>query len=1042
MITNNKKIIKKILFEGTHQISAVLPRPLSPERSLDTFVYRIPVILNKNTFIRNNLNDPIDSFKVIFYKNKSFTDDFNSNFYNGTLDFKKFNETSETDNSNIFNSITKNITKGFYQDGNLANQHYDINFTKSNISDEDLYIYNISLTNLASKEILEENYTCMRIFSIKDNSVVDDTGFIFFESENFLRNVYETKLVYDLQYFIDQVYLEDFANSLSMIIPPLSGPGLEQIKIIKSTQFDTSITSGDITINIDFQGSNPVDTVRDEMSISGFINNSIIQVSNISFFENIVKLYLFGLDIFVFKIQCVFSINSNSSQGVQRVFEKQLAFSRSDRFIINILNAYKNQYLVSLYDRCNFKISATSKNNYIEVLLSTENSIEERDLLSLYKIESIKNNSKAYNDGELYSSSELSINDKINFINLNLDELTYNKDKTFKFFIPHNHTNIFSKIAIRIKSISDRFSTKILETDVFVNNTDYENLFNKLNKHIVNSINIDSSGINQSLSTGDFLTSYNSIKINNLQRRFGDIAYNFGYFNQQSSQNTSTTSDILDFFKSSVFCFELEESIQNIKNANFKKKKYFFGNQIIENSEVENDTIEFKRSFIYSFLKIEIKDLLSNTVLNKDSSINTIKALNSFEEENEENKRIDVDIIDFIKNNNFNILKSIKIKVIPIQKLLKTYYSQTDLDENLNIIFPEDVSNDIKNYINLSFVDLFYDKNSSLNWDKFLRFKKLYFKKNIDSNESIDIASYLSSLWDYLSSEIYINKENIFHKRESFSKADLEKSIAYKDPDIDENTSYTESDYYKNIILIKPLLTKSYFEDFNNKYFNFQINDSNFIKIDNTGMILNFRDFDEEVNKPKTLELVNTNLNKEKRIDFNLTGLKRFFSISDILKMQFFVKMSIHPLLRNINYSSQNNISLTDFINTSLENSRKIYLTQNNNYMTGNLSKYFFEYNNPPNKLNSVLYEEGDDIKLSLYIGNNSKNITSLTFKKLLDYAKNTSSIFLHDFFVRIGFSFRINNNFYYANIYKKIDRNNLNNTLVDISKVERIIEI
>tara|TARA_B100000123_G_scaffold227927_1_gene177049 strand:- start:222 stop:698 length:477 start_codon:yes stop_codon:yes gene_type:complete len=158
--------------------------------------------------------------------------------------------------------------------------------------------------------------------------------------------------------------------------------------------------------------------------------------------------------------------------------------------------------------------------------------------------------------------------------------------------------------------------------------------------------------------------------------------------------------------------------------------------------------------------------------------------------------------------------------------------------------------------------------------------------------------------------------------------------------------------------------------------------------------------------------------------------------------MKFLAKISIHPLIRNRNYSTVDNINLTNFLNTSLNLSQETYVTQNNNYMSGNLSKYFFEYNNPLNNLNSKIYELSESLKLSLYLGNNRKNISSLTFKNLFEFCINNNANILKDFYLRVGFSFKINNNYYYANIYKKIDRNNLNDSLVKIDRVESIIEI
>ena len=154
----------------------------------------------------------------------------------------------------------------------------------------------------------------------------------------------------------------------------------------------------------------------------------------------------------------------------------------------------------------NIESSVTS--NHIEVILKLDNDISERQLLSFFRVQSIKNNNTQYFDGELYSSPNFTFNDKINFNNLNLDELTYSSDKTFKFYIPNNSVNIFSKIKIHIGSINENFDLDVLESDTITINPDYENLFNKLNKRIIETIQVNSNGLNSSAASDDYMTSF------------------------------------------------------------------------------------------------------------------------------------------------------------------------------------------------------------------------------------------------------------------------------------------------------------------------------------------------------------------------------------------------------------------------------------------------------------------------------------------------------------------------------------------------------
>ena len=158
--------------------------------------------------------------------------------------------------------------------------------------------------------------------------------------------------------------------------------------------------------------------------------------------------------------------------------------------------------------------------------------------------------------------------------------------------------------------------------------------------------------------------------------------------------------------------------------------------------------------------------------------------------------------------------------------------------------------------------------------------------------------------------------------------------------------------------------------------------------------------------------------------------------------MNFLVKLSLHPMITNQHYQKIPNIELTNFKNTSLGTKQKFYITQNNNYMKGSLSKYFFEYCNSLNKLNSKIYEDGDSLKMSIFLGNNREKISTSTFKELFDFCTDNNSITLNDFYLRVGFSFEINNKYYYANIYKKIDRINSIDSIIEINRVESIKEI
>ena len=107
-----------------------------------------------------------------------------------------------------------------------------------------------------------------------------------------------------------------------------------------------------------------------------------------------------------------------------------------------------------------------------------------------------------------------------------------------------------------------------------------------------------------------------------------------------------------------------------------------------------------------------------------------------------------------------------------------------------------------------------------------------------------------------------------------------------------------------------------------------------------------------------------------------------------------------------------------------------------------NNSSYFFDFNNSIGNINSVTSSTDDSLTLSLQTGNNRSNITSNTYKELLDYCKSNNAIILEGFYIRVSFSFKIRDVYYCTNIYKEIDRNNLNDKIISIQNIESIKEI
>ena len=1029
-------VIKKILLEGSTQISAILPRAINDNSvNEDNFIYRFPVLLNKDYFTKNKDNF-IDSFRIVFYQKIFFVNEFKSKIYTDTVNYKNF-EGINSQNSTSINSMSDKISKNFFQDGSINSNFYTINYNDSNISNLDLLIYNINLSRSDSREIKSGKYNCMRIFSIKNDMVVGDTDFIYFDNDQFLNDVYESRRIYDLNYFIKDVYLRDFEKSLNMTFTTENG--VNAIILKKSSQIESSILYGIVKININFENVSPPININTEISVEDFCIQThgvkIILEDN-ELLNEITRLYLQGTDIFNFRVQCLFKVSPQINPllpvySIDKVYDKQIAFTREDSFITLISGLNKTRYLNFLFNTLRFKINHQVKDNCIAVSLLSDNISDER-LLDIFEIKDIKVNNRSLSNGEIYLSENLTINDKVDFRDFSLFDVFSNNinSRSFSFFIKHNQISIFSKITIIIKSKNNQIDMTPINSEEFIINPDYKNLFNRVNTNLKNSISIISNGVvNSNIANVDSFSTYRNISLNNITQNFNNVAYNFGYFNQSSNINTETTSDVLDFLKNSVFCFEIEDVFPNIVNSNFKKKKYFYGKEIIKSTEIVNDFVEFNDNLL-SYLSSDIDNLLENLSKSDARTKNTIKLLYSLSRiGNISNLEFDIsNYLDFKNKNNFSYTKNLKIKMIPIPKLI-SLHKNIGIDENINITSNSDLTDSNKNNLTVQFIDLFYDKNSSLNWTKFLSFKKNYFSKdNVTINND---ANSLYNMWNYLSSSIYIDKKNVTNFNESYNEDNIFEYLPNKK--IQKNV---------NLYDINEIYVKNHFENFVSKYFNFSVNNNNFIEILDTGYVANFKNIDVSNNSPTNIELINTNINNQRKIDIDITKLLNYFNKSDILNMNFLAKLAIHPVLFNLSYLPVRSNVLNPYVNTNFEYNERKYITQSERYMASIKRKFFNEFNNNIDSTTSTITEVDESLILTFYLDNNRDLISKNTYNDMFNYCISNNTIFLKDFYLRLSLSFKIKEKYYFANVHKAIPRNNLNNTNISIVNTRGIKEV
>tara|TARA_B100001094_G_C18195866_1_gene810878 strand:+ start:4308 stop:7379 length:3072 start_codon:yes stop_codon:yes gene_type:complete len=1022
MIKN--KFIKKLLLEGSTQISAVLPRQNITDVENNFSLY-FPLLLNNEVY---DINNEIEKFQIVFYNQQSFSEDFNRKFNSETEDFKTFSESS---NTNYFSGMQKKINNSFYFDKNVTSRSYNIDFSTSNIElINNQKIYRLAFTNSQSKQIKNGKFNCCRIFCLKNKSIIDDTDIVTFSSSNFINDVFETRIIYDLNYFLDNFYFNNFSNNLELVVNrQLSGSRLQSAEEINrfivaiNQEIDPNVGSGTIDFVVEYIDNLDTFSITKSIDLSNLSRSNVIEDTT-NIFEKICEDIISGKRSFIFNITCMINF-SNSS--INKIFTKNIRLGSSNPLIRNIFELCNRRVFSSLLKNLNFEVIQNIENEFFKINMSSRGTEFSPDILSNFAIKEIKiNNTSIANN--LFLTESMDINSSVDLIGKSLLEAFDIQKKSIEIYTKNTNA-LRIKTTISIKSIFDESFVKNYESSIVFNKVDYKSLYNDANEIFKRIIEIvENEPALENINDSTPIQSYSNISLTDL-KKFKNLAYQLGFYEENLNQNSEVIANIVDFLSSCVFMIDVSESFSTYKTDFFKIKSYYYGEEILdlENFDIASNVIFFKQEFID---KINNSFGLVTKNVNENNKI--FKTIKRVITKNIESRFLKAkDVKKFLNQKTLQSSKEIKIALIPIPKIIKVFQG-TGIDKTGNLIFKDEVTSSTRSETSLRFVNMFYDSNSSLNWDFYNKIKNTFFfnKDNSDSSlqfliersqlkeAKLALANTVSPIWDYLSSSLYIDEKNIFFKSKTIKKEEF--FSKFKKADVENNDIHADF----------------HFESFSKKYFNFREN-SKEIFLDRSNLLVKYLNYESgNPSYPKKISFEKSGIDRNINFVFDVTYLKNKSETDSIVNSEVYLKYSIHPLIEKT--SNENFTFNTPYYVTSTEAGKK-FVTQNHVYMSKRRND-FISYNTPLNKNSMEFVNTENKLFLNVYVDQDLNKITTQTFKDLFNFCLQNECNSLHGFYLRLGLSFKIQKEYFYTNIVAQIPRKNLNNDIIFIDRISTIV--
>ena len=1012
------------------------------------FNYSFPVSIT-NYAIDNQ--SQISKFQLVFYTDEKFKAEFSSRddiFETRNNNLNRFSEAIDDD---LFVSkFSKNMSISHYYNNNIEHDGvYEASFNSDNYYNERLKYYEIVLNQNDSRDIKSNNYTALKIFLLDtNNKIIDEIDFNYFE-DNFFADVYDNEKVYDEVKVLQEGYFDDIERNLDLQQDAYFDWGVKfriPESVYDSLHDDGSYLFTELRGSITYNGLNSSTAILDSSRRrferlspqAPYVNSTVpgmILPEFFGFFQNIFYDYHQGQSEFNVKLNLlvVLKPNSNSEETIDEAFEKTITLNRNSDFIKVLTSSTAESSIIARgLENIDFNIDTEIQPNYIKLNLIKDASNRCLEFVKLKHVRVFRDSQSNF-----YLNSNLDENTEINLIGKKLSSL-FEENNSFTFYVPNNIN--FLEILPRFEFIyltdnADSPTRKVIEaSEVIFNKTDYKSNFNVFNETLTRYVQVDNL-VNQTVSLDLDASRYNTVYISDINS-LQNSAFSFGYItNTENTQNI--VNGIYDFLNNCVYKIRFKEKIADGKIV---KQDYFYGKEIFDISLQDGrDIVYIKEEFLSTFLTNTIRDLSKKIKSSKRGALNSFITSMSSDMSIREIINLIRDYEDVIKD--LKITKTIEIKAIPILKNISISKSRgTDADNN--IVFNSSdttVSEQFIKELNLSFINLFYDSNSSLNWKRFSAYKKAYFYNSETTSDSISLgqgivldritllqkekASNLRPIWDYLFSGLYLNINRKFSSTETLRVED------FFDTSSLEEINYVD---INNFIVNEPMM------GFENKYYDFTINNLNNIFIKSTNLAVNFNDFhNQDRKKPQNIKIFSEINYEDFYIDIDITNLKLFFDEQTIINQsRFLVKAAIHPIILNDKNVSD---TITAKNIRLLGSSSTKFLTQSKNFMQNLIFKEGFLnfYKGVHNNQCSIV-RQGQNIILRVNLPNlYNKNFYS--YKDFFDQSISNDLTVLKDFYVRVGLNINIENTNLFFCMHKKIDRSNLVNTDIIINNILNI---
>ena len=998
MIENRYKnrIITKF---KTSEIQTIVPSIAS----VDSFFFRIPVVINKNNFL--SLNNKF-KIQVVCQDKNTFKKTFLNKFYNNTLDYKSYSKSNESELLNKF--LHKNIFLEYNKNSNNENNliftsEFNSSILQEAESKENFFSFNryfINFTSNFSKKIFNKNIKNIRVILLDDkNNVIDETGVL---DCNFRLIRQQQKLVDD-KVFYQNYFLNSFSNNLKII----SSKDCNIINIVSSSIIDTEMFES-FNISLTYtSGKKPISCYSNNINFNKGMFSLTEDVSSFCFL--VAEDFYLGLETFDFKITIDLNIKTNKQnnnlpkkQKIVTLF-KEISYTKEKVFPRNCANFFKNKIFSNIMKKLKFKQNvSTIGNNKIFNSIKISDNISDTILENIL-IKEIKLNNVIL-DNKIFEFKEFSVENIINFKGKSILEVF--KSNLFEFYCRTLNREIVFDIEIEYLGKRQKFTS-----DKIINKFGYESTIKKFNRLSKSNITVSGVEINTFLSSNKkTIFNFNNIVLSNLSS-YNDIAYSLGY-------TLESQGDIKKFLSNCIVKIENTTKITEIDLINHNTN-YFFFNELFNMQEFQSGSVSINKNYI-------------NNYINTDEYFSIV---------NKKRNEINKNIIDFFissntvnsfrkisKENSLNIENNISIKLLPIPEIISTYRGY-DLDQLENPI-DSDVYSDIENLstiksrITRELVVYLYTGNPNLNWSKFNKYKKVL----MDSTKSDSVNNY-SEFFDDI---VFLGMEEQDYFKNSYR---YDKNEILNLQNID------------SLYLNSSIQASSIEQDFSKKYYNFSFSNKEFF-IENLPFSIlfqnnNYSSIDNEY-KPEEIKIVKSA--SDNQIKINITNLKNIYTINQIKEARYYVRCSLHFLMEKENESLESiSTTNTDFLKTILSGSE--CLTYNSNYV----DKKPASFKNLKNLIDASKIEckiESDKIYLIINDETNSLDISNLNynqFNSFFDFCKTNNTNYLLRPILRLSISSKIpeTDDFIFGVFNHNIPYINLNDkkiSLINLSKINSLI--